>query len=102
MGVYPSRLSSVGIARSPKPPTEERLCQLCSSAPEDELHFLLKCPKLDDHRPSLLTVMADAREDFPTLSDEDKSVAILDLCASHPGVSNLIYSMYIQRCNLLR
>ena len=49
-----------------------------------------------------VTVMADAREDFPTLSDEDKSVAILDLCASHPGVSNLIYSMYIQRCNLLR
>ena len=92
----------LGRYRSPKPPTEERLCQLCSSAPEDEPHFLLRCPKLDDHRPSLLTVMADAREDFPTLSDEDKSVAILDLCASHPGVSNLIYSMYIQRCNLLR
>lgn len=92
----------LGRCRSPKPPVSERICQLCQSGTGDEFHFLLKCPVLNEHRQDMLTAMADANESFTVLSDEDKTALILDLCASYPAVSNSIYCMYGERCNLLR
>lgn len=92
----------LGRYRSPKPPASERICQLCQSGTGDEPHFLLECPILNQQRQDLLIAMADMNENFTSLSDEDKTVLILDLCASHPAVSNSIYCMYRERCNLLR
>ena len=40
----------LGRYRSPKPPASERICQLCQSETGDELHFLLKCPTLNELR----------------------------------------------------
>ena len=68
----------LGRYRSPKPPVSERICQLCQSGTGDESHFLLKCPKLNDHRKDLLTAMADTNEIFSSLPDEDKIVLILE------------------------
>ena len=31
-----------------KLPVEKRICPLCNIEPEDEIHFILKCPKLDE------------------------------------------------------
>ena len=77
-----------------KPPVSERICQLCQLGTGNEPHFLLKCPVLNERRQDMLTAMADADENFTTLSDKDKTVLTLNLCASHPAVSNSIYCMY--------
>ena len=92
----------LGRYRSPKTPISERTCQLCKSGVGDELHFLLKCPLLNTQREALLNSMTDIHGAFPALNDEDKTTLILNTCASIPAVSNSIYHMYRERCNLLR
>jgi hypothetical protein len=34
---------------------EKRICPLCNIEPEDEIHFILKCPKLDECRKELFS-----------------------------------------------
>ena len=38
-----------------KLPVEKRICPLCNIEPEDEIHFILKCPKLDECRKELFS-----------------------------------------------
>ena len=92
----------LGRYRSPKPPASERIYQLCQSETEDELHFLLKCPTLNEQRTTPITAVIGIKENFASLTDEKKTALILDLCASHPTVSNSICCMYRERCKLLR
>ena len=101
MDVYHLKLSLADIDRRNHQHQRE-YANYVQSGTGDESHFLLKCPILNDHRKDLLTAMADTNEIFTSLPDEDKVVLILESCASHPAVSNSIYHMYRERCNLLR
>jgi hypothetical protein len=38
-----------------KLPVEKRICPLCNIEPEDAIHFILKCPKLDECRKELFS-----------------------------------------------
>ena len=54
-------------------PREARVCKLCSSGSvEDEIHFILNCPKLDNTRNSSLTTLSANSNRFPKLTPEEK------------------------------
>ena len=90
-----------GRYRSPKPPVSERTCHLCQSETGNEPHFLLKCPMLCKHRETMLKAMTENHQNFPALSDEEKTVLILKACGSLQAVSDPVYWMYRERYNLL-
>ena len=54
-------------------PREARVCKLCSSGSvEDEIHFILNCPKLENSRNSYLTTLSANSNRFPKLTPEEK------------------------------
>lgn len=55
----------------------QRLCKLCSSEMEDEIHFLLKCNKLDHIRKQFLDIMKIKYKNFQALNIKDKFVWLL-------------------------
>ena len=92
----------LGRYRSPKQPLSQRTCLLCHLEVGDEPHFLLVCPGLSVQREAMIEAMENSAENYSLLSVKGKVEAILKLCASSPAVSNSIYRMYRQRCNMLR
>jgi hypothetical protein len=48
---------------------EKRICPLCNIEPEDEIHFILKCPKLDECRKELFS---NIRSVVPSFIDMDE------------------------------
>ena len=56
---------------------ENRTCNLCKGSVEDELHFLLKCPSLANHRQHYLDKISNNYKNFSKLSDENKFIWIL-------------------------
>ena len=92
----------LGRYRSPKQPLSERTCLLCHLEVGDEPHFLLVCPELSVHREALIEAMESNVDSFSLLSVKEKTEAILRSCVSSPAVSNSVYHMYRQRCNMLR
>ena len=51
---------------------EERRCPLCKSGIEDEPHFLVTCPCLNDPRLKLYSKLNDILPDFLSLNNNDK------------------------------
>ena len=43
---------------------EKRICPLCNIEPEDEIHFILKCPKLDECRKELFSNISSVVPSF--------------------------------------
>jgi hypothetical protein len=52
-----------------KLPVEKRICPLCNIEPEDEIHFILKCPKLDECRKELFSNISSV---VPSFNDMDE------------------------------
>jgi hypothetical protein len=68
-----------------KLPVEKRICPLCNIEPEDEIHFILKCPKLDECRKELFANISSV---VPSFNDMDEFKFILssndlDICTIH-------------------
>ena len=55
----------------------QKICKLCSSEVEDEIHFLLKCSALDTTRSSCIENIKSYNKNFESLSDKDKLIWIL-------------------------
>ena len=47
-----------------KLPVEKRICPLCNIEPEDEIHFILKCLKLDECRRELFSNISSVVPSF--------------------------------------
>ena len=44
---------------------EKRICKSCNVEVEDEMHFLLKCPKLKEARSAILNILEDFENASP-------------------------------------
>ena len=67
-----------GRHSKPKVPVNERICTKCNmDQVQDEIHFVLKCPKFDTCRQALLDELNTYGTDFSTLSDADKFTYIM-------------------------
>jgi hypothetical protein len=61
----------IETGRYHKTAQHDRLCKLCSTSVEDELHFLLHCPRLEERRYLLTTKLSTTYPIFSTLNDMD-------------------------------
>ena len=91
-----------GRYRNSKVPLSQRLCLFCNTGPEDESHFLDTCTILSELRMKLYNVVSDLLgEGFYTLTLKEKTIHILQLCATNVNVGKLIVDMYSLRCRSL-
>ena len=56
---------------------ENRLCPLCNAGIEDEMHFILKCFKLDEERKFMFTEIENCLPSFGTMGTTEKFKFIL-------------------------
>ena len=65
-----------GRHQRPKIPREQRICPLCKSGIEDELHLLLKCTYCKD-RNNLLSEVEKLVPNFKNLNDQDQFIFLM-------------------------
>ena len=89
----------LGRYRSPKTPLNQRTCPICNSEElEDECHFLTSCNTLHTQRSALFREVSKlSSTNFYHLSPHDKTVAILQYCASNNSIGSLVTEMYFTR-----
>ena len=68
---------------------DKRLCKLCKNNVEDEIHFLLKCPVLNDVRNTNLSKIHELYPNTERLNDKDKLIWLMST-----EDSNLIHLVY--------
>ena len=61
-----------------KLPVEKRICPLCNIEPEDGIHFILKCPKLDECRKELFSNICSMIPSFNDMDEFQKFKFILN------------------------
>ena len=77
----------------------ERICPLCKSCVETEIHFLLHCQPLSEHRNNFYKELEEITPIFNSMSDNDKFCYILQnreydvlcICISH------VHKMFVAR-----
>lgn len=70
---------------------ENRKCQICNNAVEDELHFLLKCNTLKEIRSPYLSKLISIFKNFSKLSDDMKFIWIMS--SEDPVVISILGKM---------
>jgi hypothetical protein len=68
-----------------KLPVEKRICPLCNIEPEDEIHFILKCPKLDECRKELFSNISSVVTSFNDMDEFQKFTFILSSMGRSPN-----------------
>ena len=53
---------------------DKRICKVCNNGVEDEIHFLLKCPILDNVRKATLSVIYRIHPNIERLKDKEKFI----------------------------
>ena len=76
-----------------------RICRLCSSAIEDEIHFLCECPKYNDLRNNLYTNASKYNPLFIHKDNFEKFVYLMSNC--HKAVSLYLSRAIPRRRNSL-
>jgi len=97
-GVAPLRLET---GRFEGLPVEERLCPVCNSETETELHAVIKCHAYDDLRTVVFNAAINLCDGFMALSDCDKLVFILSESLLNKQSANLCYRILKRRRELL-
>jgi hypothetical protein len=77
---------------------EKRICPLCNIEPEDGMHFILKCPKLDECRKELFSNISSVVPSFNDIDEFQKFKFILnsndlDICKICILGVNKLYSI---------
>ena len=86
------------IGRYLSTPVEGRLCKICGSgAVEDEVHFCVECPALEEARAPLIRRMEQVDQTFSFLSEEDKLIKILHQANEDSVIAKHLYSMFLSR-----
>lgn len=79
-------------------PLEERKCRLCAQdAVEDEIHFLMTCPKYDNLRDTMLAKATSVDDDFNRLNTTEKAFFLLSDLRIARTVIKTVNSMYLDR-----
>ena len=55
----------------------DRICPICESEVEDEVHFLCKCPKYNDYRQIMFRKATSINPDFNTIDVFDQFVFLM-------------------------
>ena len=92
------RISNSNLNIYIKLPVEKRICPLCNIEPEDEMHFILKCPKLDECRKELFSNISSVVPSFNEMDEFQKFKFILssndlDICKICILGVNKLYSI---------
>ena len=81
---------------------EKRICKLCIVEVEDEMHFLLKCSKLEETRSAILNSIYLKYENIPLLNTNQKFVWLMS--AEDPytlrNISKLLIALFSERDRL--
>ena len=89
-----------------KIPLENKLCPLRNAGIEDEMHFILKCVKLDEERKFMFTEIEDCLPSFGTLGTTEKFKFILGRLSTDCDLSRIciqgIHRMYLLRQSLYK
>ncbi|MCG8046148.1 MAG: reverse transcriptase domain-containing protein [Candidatus Thiodiazotropha endolucinida] len=56
---------------------DQRICKLCKNAVEDEIHFLLQCPTLENIRTATLSMVYKLYPNVEWLNDKDKLIWLM-------------------------
>jgi len=86
-----------------KTPVENRICPLCKIDVEDEYHFTMICPKLDNYRVTLINELSDIVPSFKHLNNEAK-LKFLFTCEEYDIVKIIVMKiseMYNIRFDLI-
>jgi hypothetical protein len=57
--------------------TEDRICKLCNTGVEDETHFLLHCPVLENKRTQIINNIKNVNIDFNNLPNKSKLIWLM-------------------------
>ena len=91
---------AVEVGRYTGVPYRQRVCRVCGSGEvEDQIHFLINCPKLNCIRQNLFSHCLTLSSDFIYLSDHNKCAFLL--CVKDIKSISLILQMYHLRQSLL-
>ena len=74
------RISNSNLNIYKKLPVEKRICPLCNIEPEDEMHFILKCPKLDECRKELFSNISSV---VPSFNQATETIISLGYILNH-------------------
>ena len=77
---------------------DQRFCPFCPQHIEDEIHFVMKCPKYDILRNELFTFLESNTTDFKRLNATDRFEYIFRCNSSH----NAKIGKYIKECFVIR
>ena len=90
----------IEVGRHKKKTVDERLCTVCHVV-EDEIYFLIDCPKYDDARNSLFVHIQNNCNKFNTLDSKEKTIYLMstgdDECMKR--VSSYVYKCMNQNVN---
>ena len=70
-------------------PVDNRICKLCSTNIENEIHFLLEYPKLQEAREKILHVLENKYKNIVTLSNDSKFIWLMS--AEDSFIYNQLY-----------
>ena len=68
----------IETGRYTKTTREERLCKLCSLEVEDELHFIMSCPKLSKRRTTFDKIIINTISEWNDLDNLTKCFIIIN------------------------
>ena len=57
--------------------TEDRICKLCNTGVEDETHFLLQCPVLENKRTQIINNIKNVNTNFNNLPNKSKLIWLM-------------------------
>ena len=78
---------------------EDRICNLCNSEVEDEIHFLTRCPLLNVHRTRYFNIFENSCKNFSILKEKQKLYWLMsseDKCIIK-NVSEFIITLFEER-----
>jgi hypothetical protein len=56
---------------------EDRICKLCNTEVEDEIHFLLQCPVLENKRSEYIDYLNKVNKNFKSLPNKSKLIWLM-------------------------
>ena len=98
-GCYPLRIET-GRYQRPVPPPSAHTCELCANeCVENEIHFLIECPKYANLRESLYRRVAAIDPTFILLPQFEKFIYLLS--SGHPDTIHNV-AVYLKQAELVR
>ena len=81
----------------------ERKCKLCKNGIEDEIHFLLQCPKITSVRTNILNEIGQKFINFKNMNDEAKFIWLMSSEDSFiiKKMCSLLQYLYEKRSSIL-